>query len=539
MIQFFLIATCMATRVSVSLRSGSYDAEIVRYGGDVHAKYDRELNETGWNFLTVWSSNFALNHTQRSYAMGFVEGYATKEDIDVYWEAFVTNTWKSGKPPKRITQDLLYQRNYWRESHRYQEPFYRIQEVIDYQFKGLCDGYRRAGGNLTEDDMYLMASRGDLYEILNMCKDDIKKGSFAEIRNRRGKGEIHSCSAFVRNVNGKVFFAHNTWTTYTRMLRIRKVYEYLTDGGAVAIEQTSYPGIFVSIDDFYSVHREKNNWFIMETTNSIYDDKLYTSFVNKHLYWQRVLAALLLGNTTKSMIDNIGKDSSGTYNNQWMIFDNEAWKRENKTGSLMVMEEMRGLVKVHDVTDYLLKKESNYSWTSYNIPYDEDIMKASGFPIPNDCVPHRDARRAIMFRRDISSINSLEDARHYIRYNDYLNDDLSSAVPECSYNFNETENRSPMFAIAARGDLLSTKELYGAIDGKVLTSENPLKMYIVSGPTQQSLKPFKFSDHNKTVPGLPDEFNFDWYETTFTYVEDSAYFTKLVMCIGLIVLFLA
>lgn len=539
MIPFLLVATCIATKVSVSIRSGSYDAEIVRYGGDVHAKYDRELNKTGWNFLTVWSSNFALNHTQRSYAMGFVEGYITKMDIDTYWEAFVTNTWKSGKPLQKIIDNLALQRNYWRENHDRQEPFYKIQNVIDSQFKGLCDGYRRAGGNLTEDEMYLMASRGDLYEILNMYSEDLKEGSFAEIRERRGRGEIHSCSAFVRNVNGTVFFAHNTWTTYTRMLRIKKLYEYLTEGGAVAIEQTSYPGIFVSIDDFYSVHREKNNWFIMETTNSIYDNRLYISFTNRHLYWQRVLAALLIGNDTQSMIDIIGRESSATYNNQWIIFDNEAWKRNNKTGSLMIMEEMPRLMKVHDVTKYLLDKDSNYSWTSYNIPYDNEIMKASGLRIPEGCVPHRDARRAIMFRRDISSINSLDDARHYIRYNDYLNDELSSAVPECSYNFNETENRSPMFAIAARGDLLSTKELYGAIDGKVLTSENPLKMYIVSGPTQQSLKPFKFSDHKKTVPGLPDEFNFDWYETTFVYEEDSAYFTKLVMCIGLIVLFLA
>lgn len=539
MIPFFLVATCIATRVSVSIRSGSYDAEIVRYGGDVHAKYDRVLNETGWNFLTVWSSNFILNHTQRSYAMGFVEGYITKEDIDVYWEAFVTNTWRSGMPPKRIKEKLAQQRKYWRENHDRQEQFYHIQKVIDFQFKGLIDGYKRAGGILTEDDMYLMASRGDLYEILNMYPEDIKAGSFAEIRERRGKGEIHSCSAFVRNVNGKVFFAHNTWTTYTRMLRIKKLYEYLTEGGAVAIEQTSYPGIFVSIDDFYSVHRTNQDWFIMETTNSIYDRNLCIQFTDRHLYWQRVLAALLIGDTTEKMIENIGKDSSATYNNQWMIFDNEAWKRDNKKGSLTIMEEMPNLIKVHDVTNYLLEKESKYSWTSYNIPYDKEIMKASGLRVPTDCVPHRDARRAIMFRRDISSINSLEDARHYIRYNDYLNDDLSSAVPECSYNFNETENRSPMFAIAARGDLLSTKELYGAIDGKVLTSENPLKMYIVSGPTQQSLKPFKFSDHNKTVPGLPDEFDFDWYETTFSYVEDSAYFTKLVMCIGLIVLFLA
>lgn len=539
MISFLLIATCIATRVSVSIRSGSYDADIVRYGGDVHAKYDRVLNETGWNFLTVWSSNFALNHTQRSYAMGFVEGYITKEDIDVYWEVFVTNTWKSGMPPKRIKEKLAQQRKYWRENHDREEQFYNIQKVIDFQFKGLLDGYKRAGGILTEDDMYLMASRGDLYEILNMYPEDMKPGSFAEIRERRGKGEIHSCSAFVRNVNGKVFFAHNTWTTYTRMLRIKKLYEYLTEGGAVAIDQTSYPGIFVSIDDFYSVHRTDNNWFIMETTNSIYDRNLCIQFTDRHLYWQRVLAALLLGNTTEEIIKNIGKDSSATYNNQWMIFDNEAWKRDNKTGSLIIMEEMPNLVKVHDVTNNLLDKESNYSWTSYNIPYDEDIMKASGLRVPNDCVPRRDARRAIMFRRDISSINSLDDARHYIRYNDYLNDELSSAVPECSYNFNETENRSPMFAIAARGDLLSTKELYGAIDGKVLTSENPLKMYIVSGPTQQSLKPFKFSEHNKTIPGLPDEFNFDWYETTFIYEEDSAYFTKLVMCIGLIVLFLS
>lgn len=203
------------------------------------------------------------------------------------------------------------------------------------------------------------------------------------------------------------------------------------------------------------------------------------------------------------------------------------------------MEEMPRLMKVHDVTKYLLDKDSNYSWTSYNIPYDKEIMKASGLRIPEGCVPHRDARRAIMFRRDISKVNSLKDAMNYIRYNDYLNDELSSAVPECSYSFNDTDKRSPMFAIAARGDLLSTRELYGAIDGKVLTSENPLKMYIISGPTNMSLKPFKFSDHNRSIPGLPDKFDFDWIETTFIYEEDSAYFTKLVMCIGLIVLFLA
>ena len=43
MIPFFLIATCLATRVSVSIQNGSYNAEVVRYGGDVHAKYDRVL----------------------------------------------------------------------------------------------------------------------------------------------------------------------------------------------------------------------------------------------------------------------------------------------------------------------------------------------------------------------------------------------------------------------------------------------------------------------------------------------------------------
>ena len=539
MIHFLLLTTCLASRVSVSVNSGSYDVEVVRYGGDVHAEYRREINKTGWNFLEVWSSNFALNHTQRSYAMGFVEGYITKEDIDVYWDAFVTNTWKSAKPPKRLMDDLALQREYWRQAHKIQDPFYKMQILIDKQFQGLCDGYRRAGGNLTEDEMYLMASRGDLFEILNIYTDDIKAGSFAEIRQRRGRGEIHSCSAFVRNVNGKVYFAHNTWTTYTRMLRIKKLYEYLTDGGAVAIEQTSYPGILVSIDDFYSVHRKNNNWFIMETTNSIYDDSIYISFTNRHLYWQRVLAALLLGKTTQEMIENIGRDSSATYNNQWMIFDNEAWKKQNKTGSLTIMEEMPNLVKVHDVTQHLLSKEYNYSWTSYNIPYDIDIAKASGLPMTDDCNPHEDARRAIMFRRDISSVNSLLDAMHYIRYNDYLNDELSSAVPECNHNYNETENRSPMFAIAARGDLLSTHDLYGAIDGKILTTENPLKMYMINGPTHRSLKPFKFSDHNRTVPGLPDEFDYDWIGTTFIYEDDSAYLTKLIMCIGLVIIFLA
>lgn len=543
MILFFLIATCIAIKpetFSISIDRNTGVLTENNFTGSVHARYSREINETGWNYLTIWVTDQFINSTQSAYGMGYVEGHITRHDIDEYWKGFVSNTWRENEPSQYIMNKLKEQRSYWRRNLDKPTYFHKAQKIIEAQFRGLYDGYKAAGGSLSEDEMYLMASRGDLYEILNMYPYSIKSGSFADIRNKRGRGEIHSCSAFVRNVNGTVLFAHNTWTTYTRMFRIKKIYEYNTEFGVVAIDQTSYPGILVSIDDYYSVHRNVyDTKFIMETTNSIYSDKLYIDFTKRHLYWQRVLAGLIAGKTSDDILNYFAHDSSATYNNQWIVFDVNVWKQENKTGALMIMEEMPNIYRKHDVTEYLLDPEKNNSWTSYNIPYDMDIAKASGIPMSDDCTPHEDARRAMMFRRDMSSINSIEDAMRYIRYNNYVNDTLSSAVPDCTREFNATDARSPMFAIAARGDLLSSHYLYGAIDGKVMSSEYPLRMYIVSGPTNDNLETFRFSDHGKVVPGIPNEWDFDWVVVDFVEdQQDFAYIKAILIMVFLVLMLL-
>ena len=538
MIALLFISTCFAEELSLTFSKGVFEIAECESKGSVHGSYQRRINETGWNFLRIWSTDNTLNDTDRMYAMGFIEGYLTRDDIDVYWDVFVNTTWKSGKPNEKLMESLLHQRDYWRRAmDEGTADFYTTQRLINKQLIGLYDGYLFAGGSLNEDNIYLLASRGDLFEMLNMFPEDEKEGSFADIRKRRGKSEVHSCSAFIKNINGEVFFAHNTWTTYTRMLRIKKRYEYETIYGKAVVDQTSYPAIFVSIDDYYSLHKDNNTMFIMETTNSVYDEEIYIDFRRKHLYWQRVLASLIIGGDTNNIIDNIGTDSSGTYNNQWMIFDLNKWNKNDKTGSLMIFEEMPGLRKRHDVTQYLLDPDSSYSWASYNIPYDRHIFNLSGLKIEEDCDPYSDSRRSIIFKRDLHTLGSIEDIKKFIRYNNYMNDEYSAALPECDHNFADTDKRSPMYAIASRGDLLRNPEMYGAIDAKVMRSSMPYTMYIISGPTNDIQKTFRFSDFNMHIPGIPDKYDFKWLEIDSYVFEDKGYTGRLLLLSVLVILF--
>lgn len=509
-----LIAAALAQDVSIFVEDdGVVFSDLIN---NVRATYNRSINETGWNFLTIKCTASRMPENRCAYGMGYLEGYLTQKDIDTYYSVFVKSTWKKGIPPSEITEKLREQREYWRENAQRGSELSKEQKFVDSQFRGLYDGYVRAGGNLTEDDMYLMTSRGDLFEILNMCPENVEVNSFHDLRKKYGKEAIHSCSAFIKNVNGTVYFAHNTWTMYTRMMRIKKVYDYVTSKGNVIIEQTSYPGILVSIDDYYALRNKEGTKFIMETTNNVYDETKYLDFTKTFLYWQRVLNAFVHGVSTNGIVTRIGHMQSGTYNNQWMIFDttlSSSGKQKTKNGSLIIMEEMLDEYRTHDVTEHLLSEDSQYAWTSYNIPYDDHIRNVSGLMNTEGCVPYRDSRRAIMFRRDISKVNTLESAKKYIRYNDYLNDELSAYTPECDFRFNSTENKNPLYAIAARGDLIKGNELYGAIDGKVMSTDDIYTMHIISGPSNEYLKTFSFSERGLSIAGIPDKYEFDWVET--------------------------
>ncbi|XP_077523117.1 putative phospholipase B-like 2 [Amblyomma americanum] len=89
--------------------------------------------------------------------------------------------------------------------------------------------------------------------------------------------------------------------------------------------------------------------------------------------------------------------------------------------------------------------------------YFDDIFKTSGQPQKvkqyGDYYTYDQCPRAKMFRREHSKLKDMDSILTYIRYNDYKNDPLS--VCNCTPPYN------PVFAIAARHDLLCPRGKYG------------------------------------------------------------------------------
>lgn len=115
--------------------------------------------------------------------------------------------------------------------------------------------------------------------------------------------------------------------------------------------------------------------------------------------------------------------------------------------------------------------------------------------------------RANIFRRDQTKVNSLDDMKKMIRYNDYLHDPLSLG--------------NPGYAIASRNDLRPGDKLScsGAYDAKVSSysniMQNPsaLPLQIINGPTYDQQPPFVFNGQcaAKVVhQGMPTSYRFPW-----------------------------
>lgn len=99
-----------------------------------------------------------------------------------------------------------------------------------------------------------------------------------------------------------------------------------------------------------------------------------------------------------------------------------------------------------DVTNVL--REQGY-WASYNIPYIDEIYRASGHPKMlkqyGDYYSYKNTARAKMFARDQHEARDVDSMIELMRYNDFQNDPLSRC--NCTPPFS-AEN-----SISSRNDL--------------------------------------------------------------------------------------
>ena len=114
-----------------------------------------------------------------------------------------------------------------------------------------------------------------------------------------------------------------------------------------------------------------------------------------------------------------------------------------------------------------------------------------------------------VFKRDQGNINSKEEFKKFMRYNDYKNDNIS--------------HNDPSKAISARHDLGDGNNTVcgGGIDSKFISVKELLEkknlIYIISGPTNDQQETFSWSNHTcrddkdrLSYTGINDVWNFPW-----------------------------
>ncbi|KAH6942884.1 hypothetical protein HPB50_011417 [Hyalomma asiaticum] len=483
------------------------------------------INKTGFSFLEI-HTNENLPDDHQAYAAGFLEGYLTQDLMRMhYYNMWVDYCDGEQAYCKRLSSFLQQNILFMQENvakHGKDDPYWHQVYLVLRQMRGVEDGKigdtmryfpSELDSNITET--LCLNLHGDVQDLELVLKRRTPSRSL-------GDG---SCSALVKLLPGNrdLYFAHNTWTKYSSMLRILKKYRLpyrLTPGSdrrvaGDAATFSSYPGRIFSGDDFYLI---SSGLATMETTNGNQNDDLYLYVKPQSvLAFIRNLVANRLAETGKDWTKIFSMYNSGTYNNQWMVLDYNRFIRNQglKSGALYVLEQLPLYINVTDATQTLADKSY---WASYNVPAFEFIFNVSGWwtlvKKYGDWFTYDKTPRALMFLRDHGNVRDMCSMMRLMRYNDYKNDPLSRC--------NCTPPYSAENAISARSDLNPPDGVYpfpalghrahGGTDLKLTNSKlfEKLEFVSVSGPTWTQQPPFRWSTSGFSVrhDGHPDLWDF-------------------------------
>lgn len=465
-----------------------------------------------WAFLEVTTSA-SYNDSLQAYAAGLAEAAVSEQLMYMHWMNTMVGYCGPFKYESEYCEKL---RGYleanldWMEEQmaKGEDPEYWHQvRLALLQLKGLEDNYNgrldfpRGRFTLTPFGFLLLQLGGDLEDL----ESALNRSSPRRIL---GSG---SCSALLKLLPGQrdLLVAHDTWTSYQSMLRIIKKYTLPFRTSASGNSQipgniqvfSSYPGTIFSGDDFYIL---SSGLVALETTigNNNPARWKYLDPRGSVLEWLRNIVANRLARSGPEWATVFRRFNSGTYNNQWMVVDYNAFtpgRASPPPGVLTVLEQIPGLVMAADRTELLYQQ--GY-WASYNLPYFEEIFNASGTPELvkkyGDWFTYDKNPRAQIFRRNQTLVRDLDSMVRLMRSNNYLQDPLS----RCK-GCNPPQNAEN--AISARSDLNPPNGTYpfpalrqrchGGTDMKVTSwgMAPTFGLVAASGPTWDDVPPFRWS----------------------------------------------
>ena len=492
------------------------------------AYYTPNLEELGWDFLSIKTNNF-FNDELQAEGAGRLEGYLTKERIYNHYNNMLSTTGHLKNDTyyffKRQEEYLLSKQSEYKDNSILFNAY-----LLYLQLKGLREQYNEEmpeDKNIDNIEFYVMNSFGDIFDINS--KYDRKNF------DKMSKDEIYEyyllnnhCSALfkLKYDLSDIFFGHNSWFYFNMITRIFKEYNLNFNDRSVNAHNvmfSSYPGSIVSNDDFYLTSK---GLIIIETTNANYNTSSYDLITEESLLcWQRVQLSNRMAKSAKEWTEIFSQFNSGTYNDQYMILDTKLVEFGNyskiEPESLMIIEQMPGMMEINDVTDHL---KFGY-WPSYNVPFGKNISENANITNTIKSNPERNMEvyneynncsRAKIMRREHNKVTDIESMKYFMQYNDYLNDPFS--------------NGSPTETIAARGDVDEKKpKCYGAFDTKLgsveeLKKDKTKNIYLYSGATKQVNKNLDFTTgacKNISSTGIPSQPNYDWiiFNNKFNFDE--------------------
>ena len=500
------------------------------------ATYINSYETKGWDFLTISSyekSDNKYDDSIKSYAMGYLEGILNKDRIFsvyrnlMYFSFYDNNIELPDSLIEYLSKNLEYMKMKSLEN-KDTDPYWEHVYYIYQQMLGMFDGYNSIAEKEKKIGLIyfqMVVANADIEDAVyynNITKrPNFKNMTLEEIKTFTA---LHThCSALIKVANdlSDIWIGHNTWTTYGTMIRTFKEYRFVSNNhkeNSKVVVFSSYPGSLSSIDDFYYLD---SKLVVIETTNSNFNDTLYDLLKPETLLcWVRVMVANRLAKSGEEWVEIFKRENSGTYNNQFQVLDlNKIDIKEKNINekALMIIEQLPVYTGSADVTNFLIK---GY-WPSYNIPYFKTIFEKSGFverieerPDLFDSYDYSGSDRPKIFRRDHSKVNSLEDFKKIMRYNNYEED-------ECS-------QKNAASTIASRYDLnvngIGRPLCYGAIDVKFVSvkeiTEGKNIVHIISGPTndQQPTFSWKNTTCDEKDPirwyheDVIDTWNFPWID---------------------------
>jgi hypothetical protein len=344
------------------------------------------MNTTGWGTLSVETATGAAD-SDAAFAAGYVEGAITPDLIDMQWQNMGPKPYPSAKAVSFIEQNNQYVKEQV-AAHGGTDIYWAGVGLVYDQLAGMAAGYEaeRAGLNaLPRLGMQLLGMVTELEDIQKAVEPSARpdfSGMTPAQLDRYVFAHSH-CSAMIKVTAdlSELYSCHNTWTSYSSMLRLFKTYTLpfeASAGGATTVLFSGYPGSIAGVDDFYTTDRQLA---VIETTNSVFNGSLYDLVTPRSVpYWARVTVATRGASTGKQWHAAFYRENSGTYNNQWMTVDYKLFtpREPLKKGLLLVSEQLPGGLfhAAEDQTGVLQRGH----WPSYNVPFYPDVYQASGVP---------------------------------------------------------------------------------------------------------------------------------------------------------------